>query len=139
MAEPLGCADLTAAVVAQPAPVVFLDTAAILDVLRVPFRHELQADIIDSAAAVVNDARADQKRIWLVATGNVIQELGDRRQFVEDELGAYVRSLALSMSRALTVARTVFPEQKISSLDLLGLRIDQRVSGSSHECMHDLR
>lgn len=139
MAEPLGCADLTAAVVAQPAPVVFLDTAAILDVLRVPFRHELQADIIDSAAAVVNDARADPKRIWLVATGNVIQELGDRRQFVEDELGAYVRSLALSMSRALTVARTVFPEQKISSLDLLGLRIDQRVSGSSHECMHDLR
>jgi len=47
--------ELAASVCACPQPVIFLDTSAILDILRVPFRHELQVDIVDSAAALVED------------------------------------------------------------------------------------
>src|ERR1017187_1544382 len=65
MPAPLPCGDLAAAVMAQPCPLLFLDTAAILDILRVPFRHELQVDIVDSAAAIVDKVLADPRRIWL--------------------------------------------------------------------------
>ena len=73
MGEPLSCAALAAAVVKEPAPVVFLDTAAILDVLRVPFRHGLQTDIFDSALSVTTGASADPKRVWLITSANVVR------------------------------------------------------------------
>jgi hypothetical protein len=129
MAEILACADLAAAMLARPAPVLFLDTAAILDVLRVPFRHEVQADIIDSVATIVDGSSSDPKRIWVVTTANVMQELESRREFVRQELSAHMRDLTLSISRVLTVARTVFPERRIGSLDLLEFKLEQRVSG----------
>jgi hypothetical protein len=47
MELPLSCADLASAVLAQPCPLVFLDTAAILDILRVPFRHDWRLAVSD--------------------------------------------------------------------------------------------
>lgn len=127
MPEPVTCTDLIAAVVAHPVPVIFLDTAAILDVLRVPFRHELQADIIHSAVSAVSDAAVEPKLVWLVTTANVVREIEGRRESVTQELTAHIQSLRSSMHRVMSVARIVFPERRFSSPDLLEVRLEQRV------------
>lgn len=119
-------------------PVVFLDTAAILDVLRVPFRHELQADVIDSATAMIEEASADQRRIWLVATGNVVQELNERRQFVEDDLRAHLHSLASSVARIFAVTRAAFPERIVSASDVFDFKIDQRISAITDRLVNSI-
>jgi hypothetical protein len=129
MSLPLPCADLAAAVVAQPCPLLFLDTAAILDILRVPFRHELQVDIVDSAATLIDEALADPRRVWLVTSANVIQELEGRRTYVRDELNARIRDLNLSITRVASIAKIVFPERRIVSLDLPELKLEQRIQG----------
>src|SRR5437879_12917231 len=72
--------DLAASVCALPRPLMFLETAAFLDIMRVPFRHELQVDIVDSAAALVDDLAATPKRIWVVSTSNVLQEFQANRE-----------------------------------------------------------
>jgi hypothetical protein len=99
MGEPLTCAALAAAVLEQPAPVIFLDTAAILDVLRVPFRHGLQTDIFDSALSVTVDASADPKKVWLITSANVVRELETRRQGVESELNGQISSTQQAVDR----------------------------------------
>jgi len=127
MPQPLTCADLVEAVVAQPAPLLFLDSAAILDVLRIPFRHELQADVLDSALEVVNEAAGEPRRIWLVTTANVVQEIEGHRESVRQELFAYIRSLNSSIKRALTIATSVFPERRFGWPDLAEIQLDQRM------------
>jgi hypothetical protein len=129
MPPSLPCADLAAAMVAQPCALLFLDTAAILDILRVPFRHELQVDIIDSAAIIVDEALAEPRRVWLVASANVIQEFEGRRAQVVDELNARIRDLSLSIARVSSVAKIAFPERRFNPLNLLELKLEQRVQG----------
>ena len=115
MSLPLPCADLASAVIAHPCPLLFLDTAAILDILRVPFRHELQVDIVDSAATIVDEALADPRRVWLVTSANVVQEFEGRRDYVMDELNARIRDLNLSIARIWSVAKIAFPEIRRAS------------------------
>jgi hypothetical protein len=129
MLAPLPCGDLAAAVIAQPCPLLFLDTAAILDILRVPFRHELQVDIVDSAAAIVDEVLADPRRMWLVTSANVMQELDGRRTYVREELNARIRELNLMIARVSSVARIAFPERRIGSLDLPELKLEERIQG----------
>jgi hypothetical protein len=125
----LSCASLAVAMVAKPSALLFLDTAAILDILRVPFRHELQVDIIDSAATIVDEALAEPRRVWLVTSANVIQEFEGRRTHVADELSARIRDLSLSIARVSSVAKMAFPERRFGSLDLLELKLEQRIQG----------
>jgi hypothetical protein len=129
MSLPLPCADLAAAAVAQACPLLFLDTAAILDILRVPFRHELQVDIVESAATLVDEALADPRRVWLVTSANVIQEFEGRRTHVREELNAGIRDLNVSIARVSSVAKVACPERRIVSLDLAELKLEQRIQG----------
>ena len=115
--------------IAHPCPLLFLDTAAILDILRVPFRHELQVDIVDSAATIVDEALADPRRVWLVTSANVVQEFEGRRDYVMDELNARIRDLNLSIARISSVAKIAFPERRISWVDLPELKLPQRIQG----------
>ncbi|MGA2739660.1 MAG: hypothetical protein ABSG65_19750 [Bryobacteraceae bacterium] len=124
----LSCVDLAAAVTAQPCPLLFLDTAAILDV-RVPFRHELQVDIVDSAATIVDDAVAEPRRVWLVTSANVMQEFEGRLSYVMDELTARLRDLSLSIARVSSVAKIAFPERRFDTLNLPELKLEKRMHG----------
>jgi hypothetical protein len=125
----LSCTDLAAAVAARPCPLLFLDTAAILDILRVPFRHELQVDIVDSAATIVDEALAEPRRVWLVTSANIMQEFDARRSYVADELSARIRDLSLSIARVSSVAKIAFPERRFGSLNLPELKLEERMQG----------
>jgi len=129
MELPLSCAGLASAVLAQPCPLIFLDTAAILDILRVPFRHELQVDIVGSAVGIVDDAVTDPRRVWLVTSANVIHEFDDSRQYVREELDARLRDINLAMGRISNIARLVFPERRIGAFDLPELKLEHRIQG----------
>jgi hypothetical protein len=125
--QPVECADLAAAVIARPCPLLFLDTAAILDILRVPFRHELQVKILDSAVTTVDDALADPKLVWAVTTANVIQEFEANRESIKKELGAHISKLNQSVARVSSVAKILFPERRIGSLEWQELKLEERL------------
>ena len=121
--------DLAASVCALPRPLMFLDTAAILDIMRVPFRHELQVDIVDSAAALVDDLAATPKRMWVVSTSNVLQEFQANREAVLQELGTRISNVTQSILRLSRVASLVVPEKRIGPLDWLDATLGSRVVG----------
>jgi hypothetical protein len=122
-------ADLAAAVVKEQLPLIFLDTAAILDILRVPYRRNVQFDIIESAAVIIGDSFADPRRLWAVTTANVFQEFQEHREAEQRELESRISDLNLTMARLSRVAGLVFPERRISHVDWLGLSLHDRVCG----------
>jgi hypothetical protein len=119
--------DVVGAVCASPCPVIFLDTAAILDVLRVPFRHELQVDILDAAAALIDDSAAAPRRVWAISTWNVMQELQANRQAVLQELRTSISNLRKSTNRLSRVASLVLPERQLPPVDWSDDELGDRV------------
>lgn len=121
--------ELVESICALPRPLMFLDTAGILDILRVPFRPELQVDIINSAAALVEDLSVAPRRIWVVSTANVAQEFYARREGVLQELSTRMSNLTQSIGRLSRIARLVVPERRVTELDWLDSTLEQRVLG----------
>ena len=94
-------------IVNQPAPVIFLDTAAILDVARVPCREDLDLNLL-RWEELLSQGHADRNlaRMWVVTTEHVVHELKDNRPAVETEIHR-----EMTKFRRLTdVERILFPE-----------------------------
>lgn len=127
--QPVECAELASAMLAHPCPPVFLDTAAILDTLRVPFRHDLQVDIVYSAASIVDDALAHPNLIWAVKTANVIQEFQANRESIRTELWEQISKLNDSIVRVSSVAKILFPERRIAFPEWPELKFKERLLG----------
>src|SRR5207244_2772327 len=86
-------------------------------------------DMMESAAAMIDDVVANPRRIWIVTSGNVIQEFQAHRESVQQELGTRISNLSQSISRLSRVARSVFPAPHISQLEWLELALQERVLG----------
>jgi len=125
--EPVSSIEFAAEVAERPRPLLFLDTAAILDILRVPFRRGLQVDIIKSAAATIDDVIADPRRIWIVTSANVIAEFQDNRDSVRRELAASVSNLNEDFARLSCIAKIVLPERRIEPLEWLNATFQDRI------------
>jgi hypothetical protein len=122
--------DLAVTVAARQFPLIFLDTAAILDILRVPYRQNVQFEILESAVAIVDDSVSDSRRVWAVTTtANVIQEFQTHREREREALESQIAASNRSMARLSRLASTVFPERRISHIDWLGLSLSERVLG----------
>lgn len=121
--------DLADMVAAHHFPLIFLDTAAILDILRAPYRNTVQSDIIESAVATIEESIAIPKRIWAVTTANVLQEFRANRDSEQQELETRIAAMSQSVARMSRVASLVFPEHRIGQVDWLALPIPDRVLG----------
>jgi hypothetical protein len=126
MRDPLEGADLAIKIALAPAPIVFLDTAAILDILRVPFKG-LQTDIAKSALAVVDQTLMVPRGIWLVSSSNVMLEFDQNRERVRDAMADHLRLVNESVKRLLAVARGIRAERNVEEIDLLDLKMDQQI------------
>ncbi len=102
MRSPVPTDGLVQRIINQPAPVIFLDTAAILDVARVPYREDLDLKLISCAEKLSSGAN----QAWVVTTGNVVRELNDNRLFVETELNKEMKRF----ERLAKVEVILFPE-----------------------------
>lgn len=94
-------------IIAAAAPVLFLDTASILDVARVPVREDLNLDILVRAAQL--SGSLETRSAWLLTTPNVIREFNSNRSDVEAELrGGLARKLK-EIDRIRSIERILFP------------------------------
>lgn len=129
MPDEISSRELAAVICALPRPVLFFDTAALLDVLRVPFRQELQMGILESAVSLVSQASDDSREVWLVSTSGVLQEFRSHCHAIGQELAAHVAQLARTVARMAQIAAVVLPEKQIQQLQWLDADFGERVIG----------
>ena len=105
-------AEVAARILANRAPVVFLDTAAILDVLRVPFRDDIQADVVEYSTRAATLARSSG--LWLVSSESVAVELEGNRLKVNSELASTLQDFDRRAERLSAIAEAILPDHPFS-------------------------
>jgi hypothetical protein len=106
--------ELTAAVLAQPRPILFLDTASIIDTLRVPYHMDLQDDIFDATEAVVRACAPGTRSVWALATENVRQEVTLEMERACQELEKSIALRVRECKRFSKAAQFVLPQENLA-------------------------
>jgi hypothetical protein len=95
-------------IVTEPAPLVLLDTCALLDILRAPQRDE-DPDIAIRAAVEVVARVSAPRRIWAVGAGIIKIEWADNATTVSRSLQQHIRQLDHSVRRLKAAAQALPP------------------------------
>jgi hypothetical protein len=115
----------------DPAPVVLLDTCALLDVIRIPHRDELQLESIEAALSIARRAQAVPRGTWLIAATLVETEWVDNCNPVAEESRREIAKLERRLDRLRGVAKHVLPLEMIGPLELGRLQIEELLKAAA--------
>ncbi len=79
-------------ILTQPAPVLFLDTCALLDIIRVPFR-KVSVNLIVATNDIILKASTNQPNLWIVILELVEKEWRENVGNVSIELEKHIQEL----------------------------------------------
>jgi len=77
---------LTNRINTHPAPLLFLDTCAILDLIRFPYRNKQLPNLINATNKLLSKATPQPPQLWVVIADQVEKEWHDNKKEVSDEL-----------------------------------------------------
>jgi hypothetical protein len=110
MSEPISIEQIRARIVAQPAPLLFLDTCALLDVLRVASERETAPDrLVAAAEKIALKAGSSPPELWVVSGAILDVEWGDNKQSVFDSVTAHIARVDRSLVKLHAALRAVLP------------------------------
>ena len=126
MTEPGTQSSLISRIIAEPRPVIFLDTCSILDVVRVFFRQTLQPGIAESAVEVI-DASSKPRKLWAVTSRVVFDEYRKNRPIVDGELLRNIDQIQASVIRFASFGRLSSPDRRVEILHWLNAEFRERI------------
>ena len=100
--------EVCATITAKPAPVLFLDTCTILDVLRAPCRESIAVEEISAAMALINMNVQQTPGVWLVTNETVHGEWTANLDTVKTELERESKKIERLRSRLVDAVDTVY-------------------------------
>lgn len=107
--------DIISDIYANPKPVLLIDTCAILDIIRSPYRKKC-LDCLESAIAVVRAVTSDQEVCTTVIGSIVSQEFSENIGIVENELDKSLSELHDRAKIFYKACDLVGLERKFSSI-----------------------
>jgi hypothetical protein len=124
--------SLVALIKQAPAPVVLLDTCALLDIVRASHREELSGEGVEAALSLAERARQHPRGAWLVVAEVVDREWTDNWEHVVEEARRAIGQLERRMDKLRSVAKHVVPLETIAALDLNRLQIHEHLKTAAH-------
>jgi hypothetical protein len=91
MNENASIESVTDSIIITQAPILLLDTCAVLDIIRAPYREEIPDNVISSAIRLISNIQSQPRRLWMVSLSTVFQEFSDNITTVETELKRFIR------------------------------------------------
>lgn len=100
--------EVCTTITARPAPVLFLDTCTILDVLRAPCRETIAVEEISAAMALIKLNGQPTPGVWLVTNETVHGEWADNLDTVKTELERESKKIERLRSRLVGAVDIVY-------------------------------
>ena len=110
-------------ILANRAPVLLLDTCAIIDIIRSPIRAT-KGDLLGAAHRLLAHAEASPRRLWIVVNEQVAHEWRDNASNVAGEVRAEISRTETAARGLLASAREIAPGQRMSDFSLGGLDLE---------------
>src|SRR5258708_14565376 len=99
----ISSAEVVRRVVAAPAPVLLIDTSALLDLMRHPRRDTFSADQVKAALRLWQRLAAKRRALWLPIVQQVLVELSDNKPQVTREAEDALPKLQDMIERVQTI------------------------------------
>lgn len=116
--------EIVSSILCQPAPVIFLDTCIILDIVRMLYRKEIDEEIIKSTKDLIVRSKSEPKKIWLLTSEIVEIEWKNNIDAVIGEFRSEIRKLKKTLIRLESILTDAFPGTNITYPDVATLHID---------------
>lgn len=127
--------DIISTILHQPAPVIFLDTCIILDIVRVLHREGIDKGIIKSAKDLIVRSKDESEKIWLITSEIVETEWNDNIDIVVEDLEKEIRRLKNNMLRLESILKDVFPGTNIIYPDIAAYSLDDYLRSLSEKLL----
>jgi hypothetical protein len=99
----ISCAECVSRIRAQPAPVLLIDTSALLDLIRDPTRDRFSDAHVLAAIQLLECAEKSQTTLWLILAQQVLNEINDNRPTVLLEAERSLISLESTVKRVQSI------------------------------------
>nr|WP_281246251.1 PIN domain-containing protein [Nitrosomonas marina] len=86
------------------APVLFLDTCILLDIIRLPYRYTLDLQSCAAAKNIIDNSSVENRKVWLATSETVHGEWEANAQSVQSELDAEISNVEKTRSRIFSIA-----------------------------------
>ncbi|TAE60880.1 MAG: hypothetical protein EAZ76_05450 [Nostocales cyanobacterium] len=100
--------ELSEVIISAPAPVLFLDTCIILDIIRSPFRDKISTNEISASLELIRKAQANNHSVWLVTNEIVYTEWKENIEPVKMELTEEIKKAELTREKMVNAANIIF-------------------------------
>ncbi|RKZ93071.1 MAG: hypothetical protein DRR19_02345 [Candidatus Parabeggiatoa sp. nov. 1] len=119
----------------QPAPILFLDTCAFLDIMRVPFRDEISFNIIAAAHEILSKAEASKPALCIVIIELIEEEWLENTDRVLTELENHIKKLDYNLIRFGKTLDKVGTLSQFSYTDLTTYDLAQKLYSLSQRLL----
>lgn len=127
--------DLCQEICQAPAPVVMLDTCAVLDVIRAPIRPKLPPNVVLAAQELTGGALLHPRTVWLVATETILNEWQDHRDATAGEVLRQLRRIDNEVEVARVVAGHSQPARVVTQPGLGSLGLETELRQTAQEML----
>jgi hypothetical protein len=100
--------ELSEIIISAPAPVLFLDTCIILDIIRSPFRDNISTNEISASLELINKSQLNNPSVWLVTNQIVYTEWKENIETVKIELTEEIKKAELKREKMVNAANIIF-------------------------------
>ncbi|MFM6024376.1 MAG: PIN domain-containing protein [Dolichospermum sp.] len=100
--------ELSEVIISAPAPVLFLDTCIILDIIRSPFRDNISTNEISASLELINKSQLNNRSVWLVTNEIVYTEWKENIETVKIELTREIKKAELKREKMVNAANIIF-------------------------------
>lgn len=117
--QPQTLADAAGCIAQEPAPILLLDTCAVLDIVRAPMRAPASNSgqaLLEAAQALLHLGQGKPRLAWLVTTSLVVTEFQEHLDAVTAEVAMHLRRLDEDVSKARAAWEQLFPGPGTGSL-----------------------
>jgi hypothetical protein len=136
MAENLLC--VVNRILATPAPVLCLDTCALLDIIRVPIRFredKISVNVITAAFNLIAKASTDKPDLWILILDLVEKEWLDNATYVHTDIEKHLNHLHYGLNHFSKVLDIVGTDTAFYQTDLRSLNLEKKLYSLSEKLL----
>jgi hypothetical protein len=123
----LTLSEITNQINTNPAPLLLVDTCTFLDVIRVPYRENIQINMIDTTMTLISRAKLNPPSLWLVSCDIVKAEWESNANEVCNELKMHISKYQQSGVRLGKILEKALPGITYYQPDLVTFSLEQHL------------
>ena len=127
---PISYADAFSLIWEKPAPIIYLDTCILLDIVRSPIRDNIDSNSAKLAKLLTTRSNPNQRTLWLVTSATVKKEWQENIVEVLEETKREIIKLELRRRHFFAAVKSVtyigYQDGQLERSDILHLLADLR-------------